>query len=431
MSDDDALTLVSDLVQIPSRHGSTAQNEAQDTVLAALAGTGAQIDDWIPDWAELRSWESPLDKQRLFVDLDRDAAYRDVLPSLRCVAATVGSGPPHLVINSHVDVVTADPESQWTSSPYRARLDGDRLYARGSMDAKGGLAAGILALRELARTGLPAGTVTLLSVPEEETGGNGTLAALHRGYIGDGVILCEPSDLRVIHRHIGLQQFNIEIDGRPGGILRRSWGDSALTAMGRVLRALELLQDDRTRQAAAAGGYEDDDLPGYINVGTVSGGEWLATRAAAASACGVMSVLPGERQADAEDAIRAAIERSCADVPWFAEHPPRVVTPSPGQRGAEIPASHPLVTALLTSADDLPSDPRLPRVAASRAGTMVCDAKTISGGGFAPSVVFGPVGGGLHSPDEWVGLPSIGRCASVLVGAVRHYLGAAADRAEQ
>lgn len=416
--------LITDMVRVPSLHGTLAQNDVQDVVRSALTAD-AVIDDWVPDWSALREWTSPLDGRAHYVRLEDDPRYRHVLPKLRCVAATLGAGHPHLVINSHVDVVTTVPEEKWTGGPFRPRVEDTRLYARGAMDAKGGLAAAVLAFGELARRGLPRGRVTLLSVPEEETGGNGTLAALHRGHVGDGVVFAESTDLQVVHRHIGLQLFSVRISGRPGGILRRSWGDSAVTALGRVLTALHELELTRTARARLTGGYDADDLPGFVNPGTVAGGEWLATRAAHGEVHGVMGLLPGETQAEAEEELRAAVTRVCRDIPWFAANPPAVVVPSPGQRGGELPETHRLVQSMLAGAHgsrgpDLA--PGLPAVRPSRAGTMVCDAKTVQGGGFAPSVVFGPVGGNLHAPDEWVDLLSVERCAQVLVDGALAFL---------
>jgi hypothetical protein len=75
----------------------------------------------------------------------------------------------------------------------------------------------------------------------------------------------------VVHRHIGLQIFDVDIVGRPGGILRRSWGDSALSALGRVLQALDTLELNRTAEAKLAGGYDEDDNPGFVNAAPVQG----------------------------------------------------------------------------------------------------------------------------------------------------------------
>jgi acetylornithine deacetylase len=271
---------------------------------------------------------------------------------------------------------------------------------------KGGLVAAIFALRALADLDLlDKGRVSLASVPEEETGGNGTLAVLEHGVRGDGWVFAEPSDLRVVHRHHGIQAFEIELRGRPGGILRRSWGESANTDLGRVLVSVSELEEMRTRREHDRGGYDADDLPGFINVGFVRGGEWLATRAARASACGLMGVLPTETLDDARAEFVDAIERAVGN--------PQDVTvsfPRGGHRGGELPRTHILCRSFEAAAEAMgASDVHL-----SQAGTMVCDAKMVHGGGFAPAVVCGPVGTGLHAADESVDIPSVLRCAELL-----------------
>ena len=61
------------------------------------------------------------------------------------LTATVGhEGGPTIVLHGHLDVVPGRPEQ------FEPRIDGDRLYGRGAYDMKGGLAAMIRALRDMA-----------------------------------------------------------------------------------------------------------------------------------------------------------------------------------------------------------------------------------------------------------------------------------------
>lgn len=402
---DQLFALIEDLVAIESYPGTAAQNDCQDLVRAALGDSADRLDEWTPDWSEVRALEAPRGR-RPYVPVDHDLA------GLRCVVATTGAEGPHLVLNGHVDVVPADA-SEWTSAPFRARRAGDRLYARGAMDMKAGLAAAVFAFKAVADLGLlERGTLSLASVPEEESGGNGTLAAVARGHVGDAVIFAEPTDLRVVHRHVGIHSFAVEATGRAGGILRRSWGVSAIESMGDAIVALRELAARRTERAHAGGGYEPDDDPGFINVGLVSGGEWPATRAAACRATGLMGILPGETLDAAEDEFRAVLAAARRD-----DGAALAVTFGEGGHGGdELPVGHPLVRAVLNAGRDA-NAPVQPTVA----GTMVCDAKIVSGCGWAPSVAFGPVGSGLHAADEWVDLPSVLRVAEVLARTAVHY----------
>jgi acetylornithine deacetylase len=411
--------LLADLVAIPSEPGTLAQRDCQDVIERELAATPAiEIDRWVPDWDRVRELRAPRADLDLYVPLeDRDPGYPAILAELPQLVGTVGAtSGPQLILNGHVDVVAPGDRGSWSSDPFRLDVRDGRGHGRGTMDMKAGLVAAIYAVKALGELGLASrGSVSVASVVEEETGGNGTLALVERGHIGDAVVFVEPTDLRVVHRHIGLQVFEIRTHGRAGGVLRTSWGDSAIPAMGRVICALDRLHAARSARALAAGGYEPDDDPAFINVGTIEGGEWLATTAPSARAMGVMGVLPDELPEEALAALRDALAAISWSDGWTAEHPPAVHVPSPGHPGAELPIDHRLVRSLVRAGAALGD----PRVTASRAGTMVCDAKIVGGGGWAPSIALGPCGDGLHAADEYVELDSMYRCAEVLaMGAV-------------
>ena len=42
-----------------------------------------------------------------------------------------------------------------------------------------------------------------------------------------------------------------------------------------------------------------------------------------------------------------------------------------------------------------------------------------------PTVMFGPLGGNYHAPDEWVSIPEVARTARIVVGAAQRFCGVA------
>ena len=412
----DIVDAVAAAIAIPSVPGSVAQNDVHKLVAMAGHVGSTSVDRWVPDWDQVAEIRSPADGSRPWIDLQAiSPIYARTLPELevQVLSHRFGDGPS-LVLNGHVDVVPALPDG-WTTKPFVASLRDGWLYGRGSMDMKAGLMAAAFAFRYLVERELVRGALHLASVPEEETGGNGTIALLEHGYIGDAVVFTEPTDLRVVHRHLGIQRFLIELEGRSGGILRRSWGQSVTPALGRVLTRLDTLERERQASAVDTGGYDDDDLPGFVNVGTLTAGEWVATRAGSALIDGVMSILPGESQAEAAGALIGAVD----SIDLGRIQARARVLPG-GHRGAELAEDDPLVTAFTApgAGRDQPGGP-------SRAGTMVCDAKIVSGGGWAPSIVLGPRGDGLHREDERVNVDSILTCLVQLVGGAARWFGTA------
>ncbi len=61
----------------------------------------------------------------------------------------IGKGKPRLIIACHMDTVPAG--DGWKSNPFRARVEGDRIYGRGAVDNKGPLAGMLIAGKILKR----------------------------------------------------------------------------------------------------------------------------------------------------------------------------------------------------------------------------------------------------------------------------------------
>lgn len=77
-------------------------------------------------------------------------------------------GKPTVTLYSHHDVQPVGDEASWTSAPFTPQVRGERLYARGSSDDKGGVGVHLAALR--AFDGKPPVGVTVFIEGEEEVG---------------------------------------------------------------------------------------------------------------------------------------------------------------------------------------------------------------------------------------------------------------------
>jgi acetylornithine deacetylase/succinyl-diaminopimelate desuccinylase-like protein len=88
--------------------------------------------------------------------------------------ATAPSGEKPLLLAGHEDVVGVEAPL-WTVDPFAAVIRGDRLYGRGALDFKGGLAAFTVAAMRLARAGgARTRDLILLAEADEEGGAYGT-----------------------------------------------------------------------------------------------------------------------------------------------------------------------------------------------------------------------------------------------------------------
>src|SRR5581483_8977874 len=88
-------------------------------------------------------------------------------PDRTALAVSIGDGTPTLYFHGHYDVVPAYTRDQFTP-----RQEGDTLFGRGSSDMKSGLVAMLAAADAIRVSGAHLnGRLSLLFVPDEETGG--------------------------------------------------------------------------------------------------------------------------------------------------------------------------------------------------------------------------------------------------------------------
>ncbi len=115
---------------------------------------------------------------------------------------------------------------------------------------KGGVASILAAVKALVDAGLAErleGEILVASVPSEEDGGQGMLAAIRAGVTGDMAVITEPTGLDVVIAHAGAITFKLTVPGRAAHASVRREGVSALDNLQTLVRALEA--DETARNA--------------------------------------------------------------------------------------------------------------------------------------------------------------------------------------
>jgi acetylornithine deacetylase len=249
------------------RHPSTRAEEAtaQDLLFAAMSERGLEMDRWELDADELA--EHP--------------GAGKVEISYSGVDNVVGTYRPReelgrsLILNGHVDVVPEGPEEQWQRSPWDATIRDGWLYGRGSGDMKAGLVANLFAFDAVRAAGLaPRGRIHFESVVEEECTGNGSLAALMRGYTAEAVLIPEPEEDMLVRANVGVIWFRVRVAGDPTHPREMSSGFNAIDAAYHVIAKLRDVEARWNSGKDQHRYFEDLDHPINLNVGKINGGDW-------------------------------------------------------------------------------------------------------------------------------------------------------------
>lgn len=208
-----AVELACDLVRHPTFPGSGGQASAAAAVAERLetAGFDVQLHEYAPGHANV-------------------------------VAVMGNPAVPGLCFTGHLDTVAID-EAQWSVDPLGAVVADGRLWGRGAVDMKSGVAAAVHALIEHAAAVRADGrTVAVVITAEEEVGCRGARSAVEAQSVRlpevAQLVVCEPTSNRPEAGHRGALWLDLRSTGRASHASTPHLGVNAFTtlttALGRI-----------------------------------------------------------------------------------------------------------------------------------------------------------------------------------------------------
>lgn len=264
---DEVLSLVSQLIRIPSENPTGSQHEVISFV------------------------QNYLNEHHVKNEL----VYTN--PEFPCVIAEYGNKEGFsFLINGHVDVVPAGDLSTWNFDPYCGTITDTEILGRGTSDMKAGIACALFTIGLCSDLQLPlAGNIRLHIVSDEESGGQYGSEWLCRNGYADGADAClvaEPTGMDTIE--IGQKGgliLTLKAQGTAAhGSLGNYKGDNAILKLAKVLPLMEQLTaikghfTEKQQIPLAASKKFASDLNGNIpgienvidhvttNVGLITGG---------------------------------------------------------------------------------------------------------------------------------------------------------------
>jgi acetylornithine deacetylase len=247
-------------------------------------------------------------------------------------------GAPSLILNDHLDTYPVVEPEKWHMTdfdPFKATRHGDLLFARGTSDTRGNLAASLLAVQALVEAGIELdGTlICCYTVDEERNGTEGSIYLLRQiGLTADYSITAEPTawgdaggdwGMNLSVANAGHCLIEVTVRGIKSHIWRPDISINAITEASRLLPRLQTMAFSHV--PASFMGH----TPPCCSVVRIRGGlsgEMQFSPDACIITLAVVGIVPGMTL----DSVIADIEQAAREVFAGGNQPGVEVRPVPG-----------------------------------------------------------------------------------------------------
>ncbi len=203
--------------------------------------------------------------RRFFEQRGIEVWEQEVFPGRNNVIARVPGRDTarRIVFEAHMDTVSI---KGMTIDPFDPVIRDGKLHGRGSVDDKAGLAAMMHAVADIHASGEPPPCeIWLAAVVDEEFSFRGVVK-LCEGFKADAAVVAEPTEFKCVIASKGVLRWRIRTKGKAAHSSKPHLGINAITAMSRVVLALN---EDHERMQQAPHALLG---PGTCNVGVIHGG---------------------------------------------------------------------------------------------------------------------------------------------------------------
>ncbi len=163
------------------------------------------------------------------------------------VLGRIGSGSRVLAFDAHIDTVDVSDPSQWDFDPFEGKLEDGKVFGRGAVDQKAGMAAMVYAAAILKQTGLPDDVQIWMvgSVMEEDCDGLCWHHILQENVLQpEMVVSTEPTGLQIHRGQRGRMEIRVRVKGRSCHGSMPHLGDNAIYKIAPAIVAIEKLNDN-------------------------------------------------------------------------------------------------------------------------------------------------------------------------------------------
>ena len=160
------------------------------------------------------------------------------------IIGRIGKGPRVIAFDAHIDTVYPGDLDQWDFDPFKPRIKNGKIWGRGTVDQKGGMAAMVYAGKIIKELGLNDQFTIYFTgtVMEEDCDGLCWQYLLNEEKLKpEFVVITEPTNLNLYRGHRGRMEIRVEVKGRSCHGSAPERGDNAIYKIARIALEIEKL----------------------------------------------------------------------------------------------------------------------------------------------------------------------------------------------
>ncbi|WZL73826.1 M20/M25/M40 family metallo-hydrolase [Clostridiaceae bacterium 35-E11] len=324
-----------------------------------------------------------------------------------CVIAEIKGkelGPTLLMIG-HID--TVDVANGWETNPFEPVIEGDKVYALGAMDMKGGLSCILETAEYIVENNIELkGNLVLAFACDEEVLSRGTYKMIQEGLKADMAIMaeCRFEDAAVGFR--GRYSIEVNVKGKTGHASKYPYvGENAIIKASKLAVAIESL-GTKTHEYLGEGTWCIRYIEGgYQKTLSVPDHCYLFVD---------RYVVPGEDFAYCKMQIEEAAENLGMKEDVEIQLKER---PLPYMDAFSIPQDHEIVKIVSKNYKEV-----VGKELGYAYDKSVCDSNFLVTVANIPTITFGPSGGNMHAANEYGYVSQIKHAAKIYIKTVEDIL---------
>lgn len=314
-------------------------------------------------------------------------------------------GGRSLMLNGHLDTVGTE---RMEIPPFLPKYENGRVFGRGSIDMKAGLAGILISVETILREKIELkGDLILAFVVDEEYESKGT-ELLVKSFKADSAIVCEPTNLKIGIAHKGFVWLKVKVFGKSAHGSKPEEGIDAIVKAGRFLWEIEKFSKNVLS-------LKSHNLLGSpsIHASFIKGGKELSTYPDYCEIDLERRTIPGETLDIVKEEIREILNSISKNDKDFRGTFEIFFFRSP----LVISEKEEIVRSLFSSYEDVTGkNPEFTGLSFWTDGAILYE-------NGIPSVIFGPSGSGLHSSIEYVDFDSVIVFSEVLIQTIMKFCG--------